>query len=101
MVIFKEINIKNCLYYFLLNDVINIKNFEPNILSMDKISFKSSDSVIYNINYISHVNIDNEYLSCLIFNNIGGYIKESNGDKYLVFAFTDKSKEVLTKYTKL
>ena len=92
MVIFKEINIKNCLYYFLLNDVINIKNFEPNILSMDKISFKSSDSVIYNINYISHVNIDNEYLSCLIFDNVDGYIEESNGEKYSVFASTRTKK---------
>ena len=92
MVIFKEINIKNCLYYFLLNDVINIKNFEPNILSMDKTSFKSSDSVIYNINYISHVNIDNEYLSCLIFDNVDGYIEESNGEKYSVFASTRTKK---------
>ena len=81
--------------------MINIKNFERNILSMDKISFKSTDSVIYNINYISHVNIDNEYLSCLIFDNMDGYIEESNGEKYSVFASTDKNKEVLTKYTKL
>ena len=30
-----------------------------------------------------------------------GYIEESNGDKYLIFAFTDKNKELLEKYTKL
>ena len=36
-----------------------------------------------------------------IIGEVHGYIKESNGSKYLTFAFTDKNKEVLTKYTKL
>ena len=30
-----------------------------------------------------------------------GYIEEINGNKYLVFAFTDKNKEALTKCTEL
>ena len=30
-----------------------------------------------------------------------GFIEEKNGNKYLVFDFTDKNKEVLTKYTEL
>ena len=29
------------------------------------------------------------------------YIEEKNGNKYLTFASTDKSREVLTKYTEL
>ena len=29
------------------------------------------------------------------------YIEESNGNKYLIFASTDKNKEMLTKYTEL
>ena len=34
------------------------------------------------------------------FDEIDGYIKESNGNKYLIFASTNKNKEeVLTKYT--
>ena len=32
---------------------------------------------------------------------VGGYIKENNGSKYLTFAPTDKNKKVLEKYTKL
>ena len=97
----KEINIKNRLYQIPLNDAINIKNIDPILLSIDKISFKRTDSVIYNIKFINHVNIDNEYFPCLIFNNLDGHIEESSGDKYFVFAFTDKNKEVLTNYTKL
>ena len=49
----KKINIKNLTYYFLndmnFDDMINIKNFNPNVLNIDKISFKSTDNVIYNI----------------------------------------------------
>ena len=29
--------------------MINIKNFDPNLLSIDKISFNGTDIVIYNI----------------------------------------------------
>ena len=32
---------------------------------------------------------------------VDGYIEKSNGNKYLVFAFTDKNKEVLEKYADL
>ena len=32
---------------------------------------------------------------------VDGYIEEKNRNKYLIFASTDKNKEVLTKYTKL
>ena len=37
----------------------------------------------------------------LIFNNVDGYIKESNGNEYLVLASTNKNKKVLKKYTEL
>ena len=32
----KQINIKNCTYYF-FNDMINIKSFDPNQIKIDKI----------------------------------------------------------------
>ena len=47
----KQINIENCSYY-ISYDMINIKNFDPNLLDIDKISSKSTNSVIYNIKYI-------------------------------------------------
>ena len=88
--------------------MINIKNFEPNLLNIDKISFKKGTvNVIYSIKYITlkildHVNIDRKNYLYLAFNNVDGYIiKESDENKYLIFAFTDKNEEVLEKYAKL
>ena len=37
----------------------------------------------------------------MIIGIIDAYIKKRNGSKYLVFATTDKSKELLTTYTEL
>ena len=45
----KEINIKNRTYYF-FDDMINIKDFDPNLLKIDKKSYKNID--IYYIGYI-------------------------------------------------
>ena len=89
----KEINIENHPYYF-FNDIINIKDFDSILLNIDKISFKSTDAIIYNIRYITmesldHVNIDSKNPLHLTFNNLDGYIEESNGDKYLLFVSTD------------
>ena len=36
-----------------------------------------------------------------VIGEVDGYIEEKNGNKFLIFASTDKNKEVLTKYTKL
>ena len=36
----KEINIKNWTYYF-FNDIINIKDFNPNLLKKDRKSYKT------------------------------------------------------------
>ena len=101
----KQINIENSPFYF-FNDIISINNFDSNLLNTYKISFKSTDVVIYNIIYITmksfnHINIDNGNPLHLMFNNGNGYIEEKNGDKYLVFASTDKNKEMLEKYSEL
>ena len=81
----------------------NIKNFDTKLLNIYRVSFKSTDDVIYNIKYITmkslaHVNLDNQNSVYLIFNNVDAYIEcnsieESNGNKYLTFAETDKNKE--------
>ena len=36
----KQINIKNCTYYF-YNKMINLKKFEPNLLKINKKSYKT------------------------------------------------------------
>ena len=45
----KQMNIKNCAFYF-FNDMINMKDFDPNLLKIEKNSYK--DIGIYNIGYI-------------------------------------------------
>ena len=52
----KEINIRKGTYYF-YNDMIDIKNFGPNLLKMDKKSYKNND--VYYIGYLTIKNIGN------------------------------------------
>ena len=40
--------------------MINIKNFNPNLLNIDKISYKNTDAVVYSIKYIIMASVDNE-----------------------------------------
>ena len=46
----KDIDIKNQTYYF-FNDIINIKNFDPNNIKIDEKSYK--DIPIYYIGYVT------------------------------------------------
>ena len=97
----KEINIKNPTYYF-FDDMVNIKDFDSNLLKTEKQSYKNID--IYYIVYITmndsdYVKINSVNPSYLIINKVDGYIQESNENKYLTLASTDKRKEVLTKET--
>ena len=99
----KEINIKNRTYYF-FDDMINIKDFDPNLLKIDKKSYKNID--IYYIGYITmkdsdYVKIKNVNPFYLIISEVDGHFEEKNGNKYLILDFTDKNKEVLKKYTQL
>ena len=100
----KQINIKNCTYYF-FNDMINIKDFDPSLIKIDKKSYKNI--CIYYIGYITiksnsdYENINSVNPLYLIIGEVDGYTEESNGNKYLTFVSTDKNKKVLKKYTKL
>ena len=98
----KQINIKNRTYYC-YNDMINLKNFEPNVLKIDKKSYKNIG--IYNIGYITILKID-DYESIysvnplyLHVNNTNGYIEQKNGNKYLIFNdLEDENKDLLKIY---
>ena len=99
----KEIKIKNRTYYF-FDDMINITNFDPNLLKIDKKSYKNID--IYYIGYITmkdsdYVKINSVNPLYLIIDEVDGHFEEKNGNKYLILDFTDKNKEVLKKYTQL
>ena len=97
----KQINIKNGTYYF-YNDIIDLKDFEPNLLKIDKKHYKGIN--IYYIGYINTKKInEHETISSvnplyLCINHASGYIEEKNGNKYLIFDSVDENKEVLKKY---
>ena len=96
----KEVNIKNQTYYF-FNDMINIKDFDPNLLKIDKNLYKNID--IYYIAYITvkdsdYVKINSVNPLYLILSEVDGYIIERNGSKYLVFDSANGNNEVLKKY---
>ena len=87
----EEIIIKKRAYYF-FDDMINIKNFDSNLLKIDKELYENSD--IYRISYITMK--DSDYLTInsvnslfLIIDKVDGYIDEKNVDKYLIFDCTD------------
>ena len=99
----KEINIKNGSYYF-FDDMINIEDFDSNLLKIDKKSYKN-----INIYYIGYITMeDSDYLKIksgnplyMIMSEVNGYFEEKNGSKYLIFNSTDKNKKVFKKYIKL
>ena len=98
MRIVKQMEIKNRTCYF-YNNIINLKNFESNLLKIDKKHYKGI--VLYFIGYITIEKIDdceNTYTVNLLYlriNHANGYIQEKNGNKYLVFDSTDENKELL------
>ena len=93
----KELNIKNQTYYF-FDDMIDIRNFQSNLLKIDKKPYKDID--IYYIGYITmkkfndceHIHSVNPLY--LIINSATGYFKEKNGEKYLIISMTEKYEEV-------
>ena len=84
----RQVNIKNGQNYF-FNSMTNIKSFDPSLLSIDQISFERTDFVIYHIEYFKNLNSSNSLY------NVDACIEESNANKYLIFALTDKNKEAL------
>ena len=94
----KEINIKNRTYYF-YDDMINIKDFDSNLLKIDNKSYRNIS--IYCIGYITKtdryvINSVNPFY--LIVHEIDGFIEDKEGNKHLNFAFTYSNSEVLKKY---
>ena len=71
----KQINIKNQTYYF-FNDMINIKDFDSNLLKIDKKSQKNID--IYYIGYIT-INIISDCNSINSVNPLYLFIGEVDG----------------------
>ena len=79
--------------------MIYIKNFDPNLLKIDKKSNKNIIGYITIKKIGDYGSIHSVNPLYLIIGKADGYTEESNGNKYLAFASTDKNKEVLKKYT--
>ena len=84
--------------------MINIENLDPKKIKMNEKSNKNI--VIYQIGYVSVKDLSYEkYCSVnllyLIMDKTNGYNKESNGNKDLKLAFTDKSKDAMEKHEEL
>ena len=75
----KEINVKNHTYYF-CNDIINIEDFDSNLLKIDKKLYKNID--IYYIGYVTiksfsdYNSINSVNLLYFIIDKIDGYTEE-------------------------
>ena len=90
-----DINIKNHIYYF-FDDIINIKDFDPNNIKTDEKSYKNIliDYIAYvTIKDSKYVKINSVNLLYLMFNRINGYFEEINGNKYLTLVPTNESVE--------
>ena len=95
----KELKIKKNTYYF-YDDIINIKNFQSNLIKIDKKPYKDFD--IYYIGYVTIKKFDNfsDYKNIhsvnplyLLFHSVTGYFEEKNDEKYLILNSTDKYEE--------
>ena len=98
----KDINIKSHTYYF-LNDIINIKYFDPGNIKINEKSYKNI--LIYY--YIWYVTIKKELKIYsvnplyLILGDVNGYFEEINENKYLTLVPTNESREKMKKYEEL
>ena len=82
----KEINIKNFTCYF-FNDMINIEDFDSSLLKINKIIQRYSylqDWIHCNKTIDDYESINSVNPLYLIIGKVDGYIKENNGNKYLV-----------------
>ena len=101
MVTNKQLNIKNRTYYF-WNDLINLKDFNPQLLKLDKKS--SMDISIYYIGYVTkkvEYNADSVNPLYLLINEFDGFIEEKEGSKYLNISLTYNNDDVLVKYAEV
>ena len=101
----KDLNIKNRTNYY-FDDMIDIRNFESNLLKIDKKSLEDFD--IYYTSYLTmkkfnNYNGDCDYKSIcsanplyLILHSATGCFKKQNGEKYLILDLIEKYKEVFS-----
>ena len=99
MGLIKELNIKNQTYYF-FNYMIDIRNFQSDLLIIDKKPHKDFD--IYYIGYITIKktgncrNIHSVNPLYLMMGPAAGYFTKKNGEKHLILDTIDKYEDVFS-----
>ena len=89
----KDLDIKNHAYY-LFDDIISIKNFDPNNVKTDEKAYKNI--LIYYIGYLmikdlKYVKIDSVNPLYFIFSKVNGRFEEISKSKYLMLVPTNES----------
>ena len=99
----KDIDIKSCTCYY-FNDIIKMKNFDPNNFKIDKRSYRYI--LVYYIGYVTKK--DSIYLKIysvnpvyLIFSNVNGYFEKINKSRYSALVPGNERKEKINKYEEL
>ena len=85
----------------MFDDMINIKNFDPNQINIDKELYKNI--IIYcigniTIKNLSYVKINSVNPLYIIIDKVDGYIEESNGNKNLTIFLTKRQKILATSF---
>ena len=94
----KDIDTNSCRYCF-FNDIINLRNFDPNNIKMDEKSYRNI--FIYYIVYVTikdlkYVKINSVNPWYLIFSKVNGNLKENNGNNHLTLLMKGKKKNKKT-----
>ena len=93
MIYYKKLRIKNC-PAFIFDNMVNIKDIDLNAIGVNKISNTNCE-----IEYYGNLVYDSPLY--LILNDVDAYFLSINEKKYLVFASTDKNKDILENYKEL
>ena len=97
----KDLDLKNHTYYF-FDDIINIKNFDPNNIKIDEKLYKNiltyyiAYATIKDMKYVKPVVQKNPLY--LIFSKVNGCFEETNKSKYLTRVPNDEIKQKHEKY---
>ena len=98
MITYRELSIKNR-PGFVFDSMTNIKGLDMNLIDVNQTSLLNDKALSYEIEYYD--NYVNAYPLYLVFNDVDVYFPCVDGEKYLVFALTDKNKEMLKDYKEL
>ena len=95
MITYRELSLKNR-PRFVSDSMTNIKALDMSLAGVNQISLLNGKALSYEIEYYG--NYINTYPLYFVFNDVDVYFSCVDGEKYLVFALTDKNKEMLKDY---